>query len=230
MKMTSSNPVFRAARSYTDVTDKPVTYSNVTIRTVFLLAVAVVSAFITLSNLNYFSIGIFFGAMILAFVSAVIGTMSIRLSPIFSVVYAICEGAVLGIFSLLFASLYQGIVQVALATTLIVLLIMLLLFSSGIIKVTQTFSSVLVIALISVIIMQLVSIIFNFGMQFYTLVVILSAILSAFFLLLSFQNIKYSVEANLDSRVGWVLALGLMVTIVWLYIEILRILAIFSRR
>lgn len=230
MRLRSSNPVLRTVQSSDYVTDRPVTYANVAFKTIFLVMLAGVSGFLTLAYLGEFGWGLLIGAFIVAFISVIIGTRSVRLSPIFAVTYAISEGAVLGVISALYESLYEGIVPTAFITTLIVLVVMMLFYSTGIIKVTQRFASILVIALVSVILMSLLSFILPFGGgQFYYIVAIISAILSALFLLLDFESIKSCVESGSDAKLGWVLSLGLMVTLVWIYIEILRLLAIFTR-
>lgn len=229
MRMGSSNPVFRQASTYTYVSDRPVTYTNIALKTIFLLAITAVSAFLALENLQNINFGWLIGAMIVAFIAVMIGMRSVRLAPVFAVIYAMAEGLILGIVSLLYSSLYEGIVPTAIGTTFIVFIVMLLLFSTNIIKVNQRFASFLVVALISVIIMSLLSIFLNIGSLYY-IVVFLSAGLSAFFLLWDFQRIKDFVDSGADHQVGWILSLGLMVTIIWIYIEMLRLLAITSRR
>lgn len=232
MRMRSRNPVLSHANHYDQVTDKPLTYTNVTIKTLFLLGLTVVSAYVALSYFgDQVSIGLLFGAMIVGFIAVIIGSRSVKYAAVFGIVYAVSEGVVLGIISQLFAATYDGIVITALATTLLVFTIMLLLFTTNIIKVNQKFASFLVVSLMAVIIMSIIGI-FIPGVgnsDFYTIIVLISAALSAFFLLLDFQLIKSSVESGMDQKVGWVLALGLMITIVWIYIEMLRLLAIFAR-
>jgi len=230
MRMNSSNPVFRQANSYTLASDKPITYTNVAIKTIVLLSVAAISAYLTMTNLETINIGWIIGAMIVAFIAVIVGSRSVRLAPFAAIIYAVAEGLVLGMVSVLYMFYYGNqIVPTALATTFIVFLVMLLLFSTNIIKVNQKFASFMVVALISVIIMSLLSIFIDMG-ELYYIVVFISAALSAFFLLLDFQRIKDFVDSGTDQRVGWILSLGLMVTIVWIYVEMLRLLAISSRR
>lgn len=230
MRMNSSNPVFRQANSYTLASDKPITYANVAIKTIVLLSVAAISAYLTMTNLETINIGWIIGAMIVAFITVIVGSRSVRLAPFAAIIYAVAEGLVLGMVSVLYMFYYGNqIVPTALATTFIVFLVMLLLFSTNIIKVNQKFASFMVVALISVIIMSLLSIFIDMG-ELYYIVVFISAALSAFFLLLDFQRIKDFVDSGTDQRVGWILSLGLMVTIVWIYVEMLRLLAISSRR
>ncbi len=230
MRMRSSNPVFNQANSYFYASDRPITYSNVAFKTLMMIAITAVTGVLVVSNLEGISLGWLIGAMIIGFISVIIGSRSISLAPFFSIIYAISEGFVLGIISVLYASLYEGIIPTAITTTFIVFVIMLLLFTTNIIKVNQKFASFLVVSLISVIIMSILSFILPFGGNLYIIVVFISAALSAFFLLWDFQRIKDFVEAGADEKVGWILALGLMVTIVWIYIEMLRLLAITSRR
>lgn len=230
MRMNSSNPVFKQANSFSLVSDKPVTYTNVAIKTIVLLSVAAISAYLTMTNLETINFGWIIGAMIVAFIAVIVGTRSVRLAPFAAIIYAVAEGLVLGMVSVLYMFYYGNqIVPTALATTFIVFLVMLLLFSTNIIKVNQKFASFMVVALISVIIMSLLSIFIDMG-ELYYIVVFISAALSAFFLLLDFQRIKDFVDSGTDQRVGWILSLGLMVTIVWIYVEMLRLLAISSRR
>lgn len=232
MRMRSTNPVLSKANQYDYVSDRPLTYTNVTIKTLFLLGIAIVTAF---SAIFYFpeflaTPGVLIGSMIIGFISVIVGSRSMKYAKVAGVVYAISEGLVLGFVSAIFEFAYRGIVVAALGTTLLVFIIMLLLFATNVIKVNQKFASFMVVALMSVIFMSLFSILLPniFGGQFYMIVVFISAALSAFFLLLDFQSIKTSVESGMSQEVGWILALGLMITLVWIYIEMLRILAIFA--
>lgn len=228
--MRSGNPVLRGVANNTYVSDRPITYANVTYKSIFLIVLVFVSAFTTIYYAESISIGVLIGALILGFVSVMIGTRSVKLSPYFAAIYALCEGVVLAVVSVLFETFYEGIIPTALITTLIVFIIMLLLYTTRVIKVTQRFASIMVVALISVIVMSLLSFILPFSGGLYYIVVVISAGLSAFFLLLDFKSIETCVESGTDSSYGWILALGLLVTLVWIYIEMLRLLAIISRR
>lgn len=229
--MRSSNPVLRNVMRRADVTDRPVTYANVAYKSIFLIALVMVSAVLTVSyGGEFITIGTLIGAIVIGFISVIIGTRSVRLSPIFSTIYAICEGAVLGVVSALYASVYEGIVPTALTTTFIVFIVMFLLHSTKVIKVNQKFLSIMVVSLIAVIFMSILSFVLPFGGSLYYVVALISAVLSAFFLLVSFAQIETCVESGMDAKYGWVLSLGLLVTLVWVYVEMLRLLAIFSRR
>jgi len=232
MRFGNTNPVIRSvANRSTYAIDGALTYSSVGLRTFLLLLITGGVGIYTYANLaTVLTWPMLIGAFILAFVSAMIGTYSVKLSPIFSVIYAASEGFVLAFLSALYASSYEGIVPTAISTTFVVLLITLLLYSSGIVKVTAGFSKFLVIGLISVMVMALLSFVLPFTGGLYYLAVGLSALISVLFLFYDFETIKTCVDAGTDKSYSWVLALGLMVTLVWVYVEILRLLAIFAGR
>ncbi|HPJ24181.1 MAG TPA: Bax inhibitor-1/YccA family protein, partial [Bacillota bacterium] len=181
--MRSTNPVLRnIGQEATYISDRPVTYTNVTTKTLFLVALVALSAYLSL-YFGLVSYGTLIGAFIVGFIAVIVGTRSVRLAPYFAIVYSLAEGMILGVVSLLFAAEYQGIVQTALLSTLLVLVIMMLLYSTRIIKVTQGFASIIVIALIALIFMSFLNIFLQFNTSFFYLIVIISSALSALFLL-----------------------------------------------
>lgn len=223
----STNPVLRVARN-AEVSTQPVTYTNVAMKSLLLVSITMGVALFMLTSATLWRVEIIIGAFVLAIISAITGTLSVRLSPYAGVVYAAAEGVLLGMISRVFESEYQGIIQTALLTTIIVLAVMMLLYSTDIIKVNQRFTSFVVVAMISVILMSLLGLILGLSSGLYVLISIVSAILACLYLMIDFEMIRNAVEGQIDKKYGWVLALGLMVTLVWLYIEILRLLAIFA--
>lgn len=235
MRIRTSNPILRSAERNIVASDNAVTYSNVAFKTVILVLIAAFTAFYTIYKIPYNPL-LMIGSMVIAFIAAIIGSRSVRLSPYFAILYSACEGVVLGTLTVMFEFSYPGIAFTAVSTTLIVLFIMMLLYSTNIIKINQKFASFMVVALISIIVMSVFMVLsgliggssINPGL--YILVAIISTIVAALYLFMDFEHIKQSVEMGLDTQYGWVLSLGLMVSLVWLYIEILRLLAIFARR
>jgi uncharacterized YccA/Bax inhibitor family protein len=223
----SSNPVMRVT-SRAVASDQPVTYTNVAVRTVVLVGISLTVAIYMISNPQLWSVPVLIGSLIVAFIAALVGMFNVRASMIASIVYAAAEGVLLGVISSVFAAEYQGIVQTALMTTMIVLAVMMLLHSTNIIKVNQRFTSFVVVAMISVILMSLFGLIFGLSAPMYMLISVVSALLACLYLMIDFEAIRQAVEGQIDQQYGWMLALGLMVTLVWLYFEILRLLAIFA--
>ncbi len=235
MRFRTSNPILYRIERNVVTSENAVTYRNVAIKTIFLILLTAASGYFAVANLAYFNYGYLIAASVVGTIAVFVGIFSIKMAPYAAVVYSICEGVVLGIITLFFEIEYPGIAITAISTTLIVLLIMMLLYSTDIIKVDQRFASFMVVAMISIIIMSIFMLIFGLlesgsTSGLYIGVCVLSTIIAALYLFMDFEHIKRSVQLGVDARYGWTLALGLMVSLIWLYVEILRLLAIFSRR
>ena len=154
--------------------------------------------------------------------------------------YALLEGLFLGAISAFFEAMYPGLVLRAVMLTLAVMLVMLTAYRSGWIKVTEKFRSVLMVATAGIALAYLATWILGmFGVHFdamydssplgigISLVVVAVAALN---LLLDFDFVEKGSAANLPKHMEWYAAFGLMVTLVWLYIEMLRLLSRFASR
>jgi uncharacterized YccA/Bax inhibitor family protein len=163
-----------------------------------------------------------------------------RLAVVTGVVYSLGQGALLGSISRVYEEFYDGIVFQALLATLAVFLAMLFLYATRIVKVTQRMRSVIIIATLGIGLFYLFSWLLSlFGADIpvlsgagttalvFSLIVVFIAALN---LLLDFQVIEQGVRSGAPPAFSWFAAFGLMVTIVWLYIEMLRLLAIAARR
>ena len=161
-------------------------------------------------------------------------------SAISAPIYAVFEGLLLGGLSAMFESMYPGIVMRAVALTLAVFFTMLFLFRSGIIKVTEKFKMGIFAATAGIAIIYFVSFIgsmFGAPMSFlhgnsnfsigFSLVVVAIAALN---LVLDFSFIEKASNAGAPKYMEWYGAFGLMVTLIWLYLEILRLLSKLASR
>ena len=178
-----------------------------------------------------------FGGLALSIVLAFKKSWSPYLAP----AYGIMEGLFVGSVSAMYNHAYPGVPTQAVALTLLVTLVMYLIYRYRIIKVTGKFRMVIVIATSALALFYLVqwitylamgSPIGSFtnaatplGIGFSILVVGLAA----FNLLLNFDTIEKGVEMKAAKYMEWYSAFGLLVTIVWLYLEILRLLSKFNR-
>ena len=150
-------------------------------------------------------------------------------------VYALAQGFFVGAISRAYESYANGIVVQAAGATIAVFAVMLVLYRTSIIKVTDRFRRVIVTATLGVMALYLVSIVVNlfggsigfisepsaFGIGFSIFVCVLAAMNLA----LDFDFIEKGSRMGLSKDYEWVAATGLLVTIVWLYLEILRLLA-----
>lgn len=174
------------------------------------------------------------------FITAIIASFSPRKAGFFTPIYAIFEGMFLGGLSAMFEAQYPGLVIRAVAITFAVFLGMLLIYRQQIIKVTGTFRKGMIAAIFGIMLVYLVGWIagmFGANIGFLngngTFGLIFSLIvtgISAFSLLLDFDFIEQGARAGAPKYMEWYSVFGLLVSLVWLYINILRLLSIFSSR
>jgi uncharacterized YccA/Bax inhibitor family protein len=150
-------------------------------------------------------------------------------------VYALLEGLVLGSISAIFEVRFHGIAIQAVSLTFGTLVVLLLAYRSGLIPVTQKFRLGVVAATGGVMVFYLVQMVLGFfGVHFtsvnssspigigFSLVVVVIASLN---LVLDFDFIESGVRVGAPKYMEWYAAFGLMVTLIWLYLEILRLLS-----
>lgn len=188
--------------------------------------------------------GWMFGGLITAFILAMIISFKPKTAPFLAPIYAAGEGLALGgisaIFNEQFALTAPNIVTNAVALTLVTALVMLTVYRSGIIKVNGTFMRVLSIAMISIMVFYLGSwIVSMFGVNLSMLhnssplsigISLVIVAVAAFSLLMDYEFIRKASAAGAPKYMEWYGAFGLTVTLVWLYLEILKLLAKFSNR
>lgn len=211
-------------------------------RTILMLALVVLSASFVWGRFTPQNPGavqgwLIFGA-IGGFIAALVTIFKQKWAPVTAPIYALLEGLFLGGISAIFEAIYSGIVLQAVALTFAVMLTMLALYRSGTIKVTQKFRMGVIAATGGVALFYLFSIILGifgiqipmlhssgpFGIGFSIVVVIIAALNLA----LDFDFIDKAAQAGAPKHIEWYASFGLMVTLVWLYIEILRLLSLFA--
>lgn len=165
-----------------------------------------------------------------------------HLAPTLGPVYAVVEGVLLGVITALFESQpgMEGIAAQAAIGTFGVLAVMLVLYRTGVIKVTQRFRMVVMAATGAIFLTYMLSFVFSlFGSGFGFIhgnsmlsigisVVVIGV--AAMNLALDFDFIEKAAHAGLPSKMEWYAAFGLLVTLVWIYLEILRLLAKLNSR
>src|SRR5690554_1767864 len=215
------------------------TYEDTIVKTVIafavLLATAVVGWFVPLLMIP--------GA-IAGFVLALVNIFKKKPSRGLILAYAAAEGLFIGGVSMFFNSMWDGIVTQAIFGTLGVVAVTLALFASGKVRATPKMTKIFLIAMVGYAAFSLV----NFGLMAFgatdgmfglrseeiipgvpwgAVIGVLVVLLAAYSLVMDFEAIKAGVEAGAPRIFGWQGAFGIMVTVVWLYLEILRLIAIF---
>lgn len=180
------------------------------------------------------------GGAIGGFIVAMVTIFKKEWSPVTAPIYAGLEGLFLGGISLMYANMYDGIVYNAVMLTLGTFAAMLLAYRLGWIEVTKKFRMGVVAATGGIFLVYIASFILGFfGINMSlihgtgTMSIVFSFIIvgvAALNLVLDFDMIEKGAEADAPKYFEWYTSFGLMVTLIWLYIEILRLLAKFQRR
>jgi len=175
-------------------------------------------------------------AFIIGFVVSLIVIFKQSSNPALVLTYSVCMGVALGGISGVLNAQFPGIASQAIIGTAGVFVGMLVVYKTGAVKVTPKFTKWLMGAMIGVVVLMLANIIGGlFGADLglrsggpiaiiFSLVVIGVA---AFSLLLDFDQADQAIRAGVPAKYAWYIAFGLMTTLVWLYIEILRLLSYF---
>lgn len=238
------------APSATNADMRRMTYDDVIIRTAGMFAVILATgalswSLVTSSDEATFSLGamaVFAGA-IGAFVLGLVNSFKREPSPALILAYAAFEGLLLGGFSGVMETRYEGIVVQAVLATLATFGAMLAAYSFGGFRVQGRFRRVVVVATFGYMIFSLINFALMmtgmttgaWGLRSLTIMGIplgvplgiLAVILASFFLAIDFESIENGVRNGLPQRYAWAGAFGLVVTLVWLYVEFLRLLSYF---
>ena len=220
------------------------TINDVIVKTFVVFAITVVFAVVgwnVYTSMPWLLLVAMLAGLALGFVNALKKVPS----PPLIMLYAVFQGLMLGAISnayndLALANQYEGIVLQAVIATMTTFGVMLTLYLTGVIKVTKKFQSVMMVALVSYLLIGLASFVAALfgvggGWGFYgidgigLLICVVGVLIAAFFLLLDFEAISQGIRMGAPERESWRMAFGLLVTLIWLYLEFLRLLAIFSR-
>ncbi len=237
----TSNPVFRSiSRSETYTSADVATYGGIIIKTLFLLLTAVGAGFLSIMYVPVETLySMLMVAMVVGFISVIIASRSIRLAMPFSILYSLAEGLLLGIITAIFEAMIPGIALTAIMGTLVIFFVMLFLYASRTIRVTNRFRRIMFSVMLGLLVFFILfGILSLFGSTMMANIMMnpmialgvgaIMIIVGALMLTLDFERAESIVENGADKRYEWMVSLGLMVTIVWIYIEILRFVAILT--
>jgi uncharacterized YccA/Bax inhibitor family protein len=211
------------------------TIEDVVAKTGFLFTIlVVVGALAWSANLGMGAVLIgFLGGFVLAMVIS----FSRNIKPGLVIAYAGLEGLALGTLSSYYESFYPGIVSQAVIGTVAAFAGVLVMYRNGTLRATPQFTRALIGAAIGYFILGLVSLVASFfgvgqGYGFYgvsglgLLLAVAGVGLASLFLVLDFDQIEKGVVAGVPEKESWRASFGLMVTVVWLYLEVLRLISI----
>jgi uncharacterized YccA/Bax inhibitor family protein len=178
-------------------------------------------------------------SVLVGFALVMVCSFKPHLARLLAPLYAVAEGLFVGAISHVYEASYNGIVVQAIGATLAVFAVMLVLYVTRTITVTNRLRSTIMAATLGLAVFYGISLLLNlFGVDVSFIhdtsllsigFSVLAAGLAAFNLLLDFDVIERGVAAKAPASFEWFAGLGLLVTLVWLYLEMLRLLAKLQR-
>ena len=174
-----------------------------------------------------------------AFLLGIFIVVQPRRAALLGVLYALCEGFCLGAISAMFDAQTDGIVGAAILSTACVFLVSLVLYVTRIVKPTQKLAFAVIAGMGGLALLYFfvfILSIFDWGWLYSdsfrsigVAVTLIAIVLAALSLVLDFGTIDAGVQQGAPKELEWYMGFGLMVTLVWLYISILKLLALLSR-
>ncbi len=236
----TSNPIFKsdAFDSVFAAADSPtMTVAGTVNKTLIMTFLVLASAIYTWTNPSSMFLWV---GLIGGLIAALVTSFKPTSAPVSAPIYALFEGMFLGTLSVQFATLYNGIVFQAITLTIGTLFAMLFLYKTGIVKVTAKFRMGVMAATGGIALFYLINFVMSFfNMAFFTIegaslltigISLAIVVVAALNLVLDFDFIDRAANANAPKYMEWYASFGLMVTLIWLYIELLRLLAMLSSR
>jgi uncharacterized YccA/Bax inhibitor family protein len=217
------------------------TVEDTIIKTILAFAVLIGGAYIgwTFASFPVMIVGLV-GGLVLGLVN----TFKKVPSPALIIAYAVLQGIFVGAISMVFNSMWDGIVTQAVIGTLGVIGVTLFLFLSGRFRSSARMTKVVSVAMVGYLVYQVVNMILMatgvtgdaqfglssaniMGIPLGLIIGVVVVFLAAYSLVLDFESIKLGAERGVPAVYAWQGAFGILVTVVWLYLEILRMIAIF---
>lgn len=181
-----------------------------------------------------------FGGGIVGLILVVIASFKPESSPYLAPGYALFEGLFIGGVSAIFEVQYPGIVTQAVVATFVTFGVCLGLYKYKIIKVTEQFKSIVVAATLAIATYYLISWLFSMFTSFTPVhygnsmmsvgISVFVIVIAALNLFLDFDRIEQGVQQKMPKYMEWYGAMGLIITLVWLYIEFLRLLSKLNKK
>lgn len=230
----SADAVDRGRMTYDDVIMK----TGILFGILLLTAVGTWMATVANPGLGALLMG---GGMLVGFVLAMVNIFSKTIRPALVMAYAAAQGLAMGGLSAVMEMTYPGIVVQALLATASVFAVTLALFASGRVRNSPKLARFALIGLIGILVYRVLNWILVLtgvlstaggmndavfmGMSLGTVVGLLAVVIGAVCLIQDFDQAKVGVEMGAPAKFAWSCAFGLMVTVVWMYVEILQLLA-----
>ncbi len=247
--MRSTNPVFshiqeEQAKNVIIDTSNSATYKGIATKTILLILITLItggSSLVLFEVMPTIVIGMLMFGGIIGFIAVLVGTRSSRFAMPMSILYAVTQGVIYGTLTILIDQLFPGVALTAILGTLFVFLTMMVLYYSGIVKASNTLVKIVMGSLIAIILTSLGTWIITlinptFGTALAGNIGIaigvsaLFIVLGALMLVLDFAHADMVVESGAPKSAEWQVGLGFMVTLIWIYVQMLRLLIALASR
>ena len=241
----TSNPMINRDFAFDeDMTSiEPMTKSGVVNKTSLLLLITVLSAYgvwdLLARGFSDKAYMLMIVGLVAGFILCIFTVIKPKYSPITSPVYAICEGLAVGAISFSYGAMFEGIVQNAVGITFVTLFAMLFLYKTGLIVATENFKRVVFTATLGIAIFYLISLvlslfghplmIFNGGLIGIGISLFI-CVIAALNFITDFDSIDNLASYGAPKYFEWYCGFSLLVTLIWLYLEVLRLLAQLNSR
>ena len=237
-------PGYGPGQTASGADDRPMTVDDVVIKTGLSLATALLFGVLTAiwahsqlaeaGRLSGVLIGVMLGGLVVGLVVSLVIIFRRKPSGALTLTYSAAEGLFLGALSGVFEAIYPGIALQAIIGTVGVFIGMLVVYKTGAVKVTPKLTKWIVGAVVGVAVLMLFNLISSLAFGYNPLrdgsplaiaFSILCIGIAAFSFLLDFDQADRMIREGMPSKWAWYTAFGLMTTLVWLYLEILRLLS-----
>lgn len=255
--MTSNNPFFKSKsfdkpqtvsvdhegnRSVLIDYDQTMTVNGTINKSLLMLLLLVATASFTwvMTDSGYNPMPFLIGGAVVGLILVVVASFKPHLSGYLAPGYAFFEGLFIGAVSAIFEAMYPGIVIQAVGATFTTFLVCFLLYKYQIVKVTERFKSIVIGATITIAIYYVITWLLSMFTSFQPVqygnsllsigISVIVIVVAALNLFLDFDQIEKGSEKQLPKYMEWFGAMGLMITLVWLYIEFLRLFSKIASR
>lgn len=243
MRFGSNNPVFNKIKKeevLQSSTYDVATYGGIARKTLFFLGMVAIGALVSILLFKAGNTDLLMPIIVVSaigtFFFSLIALLIPSASKIFGTLYCLSQGVLVGLVSFFLAETTNGIVPAALVSVFAIFFVVATLYLTGVIKVTNGFMKFLSIFaigfIVSMIILYIVMAVSNFQVNWGLMVLIsaVSVFLATLYLFFDLENIRRIVEGESPKQLEWYAAFGLAYTLIWLYVELLRLISLFVDR